>query len=675
MTNTNSNQNTNSSQSIKNPQGVEPSAQAGGVALAEGSAELAALMQLPVEEVAAENARRLQRVRSPYDPLTGEGCYGERELMAVSGYDTPLYLPSALVEALGREAVEAGGDRLKRERIKYDFEYWCATCTTIVNKLKSRLEPLVPNVPQRRLIAVMEGARQAGEPVRVLLLKARQWGGSTLVQLYMAWLQLVVRANWNSVIIGHLRQSAAAIKGMYTRLLSRYPREMSGGERPRFESFEGAANVNRLMPSDSLVIIGSALSEDAVRGYDLKLAHLSEVAFWKQSTMHRPEDVIRAVMGTVPRLRDTVVVMESTADGVGSFFHTQWTQAITGLTGYTPLFVPWHEIEIYREPVADVAALWRSLDAYEYGLWQQGLTLEQINWYHNKRREYSDLRQMHAEFPGTAAEAFSTSGFDVFAIDAIERLRDRCHAPLWRGEIVGERRSLRSTLVENSNGLLSIWAMPEPSEHTDEPSSFRYVVTVDIGGRSAQSDYSVICVVDRFSHYGMPEVVAQWRGHIDHDLLAWKAAQLGAMYGRAKLAIESNTLETHCNAGIDGKALMREVANAYGSRFYFRKMYDPLADSPAKPGVHTNVRTKNEMIMKLVARVRDATYVEHDTMALDEMATYYQPAGKKGFEARPGKHDDILMTRAIAMLVLDESGERAERTRRNETVSFFCPWK
>ena len=44
---------------------------------------------------------------------------------------------------------------------------------------------------------------------------------------------------------------------------------------------------------------------------------------------------------------------------------------------------------------------------------------------------------------------------------------------------------------------------------------------------------------------GRPEVCAQWYGHIDMDLLAWKAVQVAHLYDNALLVVESNTLETH----------------------------------------------------------------------------------------------------------------------------------
>ena len=64
---------------------------------------------------------------------------------------------------------------------------------------------------------MLEEMREAEQPIRLILLKARQWGGSTLIQIYMAWIQLVHRRNWNSVICAHLKESAANIKGMYTK--------------------------------------------------------------------------------------------------------------------------------------------------------------------------------------------------------------------------------------------------------------------------------------------------------------------------------------------------------------------------------------------------------------------------------------------------------------------------
>ena len=95
-----------------------------------------------------------------------------------------------------------------------DFELWCRECVTITDKLTGRPIPFTLNAPQRRVLAVLEQQRQAHRPLRLILLKARQWGGSTLVQVYMAWMQLVRRTGWNSLICGHVKDASANIRGM-----------------------------------------------------------------------------------------------------------------------------------------------------------------------------------------------------------------------------------------------------------------------------------------------------------------------------------------------------------------------------------------------------------------------------------------------------------------------------
>ena len=52
----------------------------------------------------------------------------------------------------------------------------------------------------------------------------------------------------------------------------------------------------------------------------MKMAHLSEVGLWKKTRERKPEDVIQTILGSVPREPFTVVVLESTAKGIGNFF-------------------------------------------------------------------------------------------------------------------------------------------------------------------------------------------------------------------------------------------------------------------------------------------------------------------------------------------------------------------
>lgn len=591
---------------------------------------------IDVQALAAENRSRNEGLQVPYDPLTGEGCCGERRLVSVP-VAGEVWLPVPMLDEVPLDMLS---DELtyQKTRIKYDFEYWCATCATVRDKVSGRNVKLCLNAPQRHVLADLERQRLAGKGVRMILLKARQWGGSTLVLMYMAWIQLVLRRNWNSIICGHKRSTSSVIKGMYTKLLQHYPKQLLDDDKPlEFKTFEGNTNAKIITGRDCLVLMGTAQVDDVVRGYDIAMAHMSEVAFWPSSTMRNPEDVMRSVDGSLLVGGLTVEVLESTANGIGNYFHNEWLLSVNGETDKHAVFIPWYEIEIYRLPVdeAEIADLWKNFDDYERNLWRIGCTLEMIKWYHEKRKSYQSHHKMMAEFPTNSTEAFSTSGRCVFSLSRLDAMRTQCCEPLAKGELKKVNGKWR--IIDEGKPRLKVWKMP-----TTDMLESKYVVGVDIGGRSASADYSVISVID--CHDRICETVAQWRGHIDHDLLIEKAIAIASFYNQALLVVESNTLETHAS---DGKSayLLRRLKDEYSN--VFRRKTEPHG---FKVGFQTNVLTKAQVVNHLVTMVREGLLVEHDSDAIDEMSWFEERLGG-GFGAIDGKHDDMVMSRGIALLV------------------------
>ncbi len=612
-----------------------------------------------VERFLAENAERNRRLHSHYDPVVGVGCCGDRVECRVRGRGTVMVPRSMAADE--EFAPEMEWEAHARCRIRHDFEFWCATCVHVKDKVTARIVPFVLNAPQRRVAAMLEEMRLGGRPIRLIMLKARQWGGSTLVQIYMAWIQIVLRRNWNSLICGHLKDAAAAIKGMYSRLLANYPPELWQEEcAPRFAAYEKSRNVGVIAGRGCLVATGSAESQEAIRGYDIAMAHLTEVAFWRNSERHSPDGLVRSVCGSVALLPYTVIVMESTANGTGNYFHGEWLRARAGRSDKMPVFVPWHEIEIYRCPVGDAWLLWQSLDYYERRLWNdEGLTLEMINWYHQKRKEYSSHALMKAEYPSNDIEAFASTSCSIFDPSHLDRLRRDCRPPLWRGELVGDAPSGQASLrqlhpVAMAAGQLEVWSEPDM---VAAPQAKQYVTVVDVGGLSDKADYSVITVIDACNLDRRPEVVAQWRGHLYHDLLAWKAAQIGLWYRRALLVIESNTLETEYTDDSGGYIL--EILSHSYPRLYRRMPGGRL-------GFHTNVSTKSAVVNELMRQVRDGLYVERSAEAVDEMS-WFERRQQGGYGAMTGRHDDMVMTRAIGLYIIATEATAAVQ-RSRETI-------
>lgn len=601
-------------------------------------------------DIIEENRRRNEAINRPYNPVTGEGCIGARTVVDASsiGQGARVWIPDAMIADPKYQVALANADAWVRLRCRHDFEFWCVTCVKIKDKLTGQDVPFRLNAPQRRVAAVFESQRMAGCPIRVIMLKARQWGGSTLTQMYMAWIQSVHCRNWHSLICAHVKDTAASIRGMYAKMLSSYPeRYWEGDVPPKFSPFERSTNIREIAGRGCRVTVGSAENQEAVRGSDYAMAHLSETAFWSDSTTRSPERFIRAVCGAIALVPYSLIVMESTANGVGNYFHNEWLRAKSGESDKIAVFVPWNEIEIYRLPVGDPRRLWEAMDVYEHELWKRGFTLEMINWYHHKRAEYPSHTMMKAEYPTDDVEAFACTGHNVFSAEAVERLRNGCGQPQFVGELTGDTVSGVESLgglrfVEDRLGALQVWRKP-----VEGASPSRYVVAVDIGGRSMSSDYSVIAVIDRSGV--VPEVVAQWRGHIDHDLLTWKSAQVARWYAGALLVIESNTLESS-GCGENSLYTLSQLNGVYHNLYRRPRLAQATDTLESRIGFHTNRATKSLIITNLIAMVRDGGYVERCKEACNELATYEQlPNGS--YAAKAGCHDDILMTRAIALYV------------------------
>lgn len=631
------------------------------------------LIAMEVREILKENSARLARIHAPYNPLKGSD---------------PM--------------------KIDLERCREDFEYWAATCCYIKNKEGGEDILFRLNRPQRKMVAALEKMRKENSPIRMILLKARQWGGSTCAQLYMAWLQMMHKQGLNSLIVAHQHTATAEIRDMFMRMIESYPEEcrkvwedgVTSEEKKKKKRGKLTRNVGpgifRVPFGNFKVKVGSAEKPDSCRGGDYSLVHCSEVALWRKTRLKTPEDMLRSACSGVLLKPLTMILLESTANGTGNFFHSEYQAALEGESQFTPLFVAWFEIEQYSRDFSSpeerekfALELWEGKDneqssgtrrqpgAYLWNLWKKGATLEAINWYVKERAKYSDHGQMASEYPSDDVEAFVHSGTRVFDAYRVEKLREDCKKVPQIGEITGLHPSGAESLeslkfLKDSQGSLKVWRLPENDSDTEVKE--RYLTVVDIGGRSLKSDWSVIVVFDRLGQTvgEGPEVVAQWRGHTDFDLLAWNAARIAKFYNESLLVVESNTLETRDRdrnvEGDQSNFLLNQLRDAYPNLYARRRKPEDIKQgAPLKYGFHTNVATKPLIITNLVKVVREKGYIEHDSMCLDEYLTYEQRQDGR-YGAISGKHDDLLMTRAIGLYIAYNEMDMPKRIERCDSI-------
>lgn len=658
-----------------------------------------------VENIIEENERRNKKIYAKFEPISGLGSIGKRKKVEIT--DFPIkeqYLPIEMmrikiikllikygsIEAFLTKHLKVDNtqeERLKviehfvRLRCEYDFPFWAALYVYIKNKGGGEDVLFRLTSPQRKFVNELEKLRKENKPIRLILLKARQWGGSTTSQIYMAWLQLIHQIGLNSLIIAHQGAGSDEIKDMFDRMIKNYPISMlhNLGEaykenEPKLIGVGKSGNIHRVPQRNCKIKIGTAERPDSCRGGDYNLVHLSEVGLWKTTEGKKPEDIVRSACSGVLLKPYTMIIYESTANGTGNFFQREYDAAKKGISQFKPLFIAWYDIELYSLSIDNIEEFAYNIyknrlnenvnstreecGKYLWRLWELGATLEAINWYIQERAKYNDHSTMASEYPSDDQEAFVHSGQRVFDNYKIDLLKSSCKPPKYIGEVYADKDNGEEALKnlrfkEDSQGLLWIWEKPEIDN--DEKVTDRYLTVVDIGGRSNKADYSVIVVFDRmFMIDGdKPSVVAQWYGHSDIDILAWRAAQIAAYYDNSLLVIESNTLETHDRdrntEGDQSMFILNQIKDVYPN-LYARKQSeaDIREGVPRKYGFHTNVSTKPMIISTLIKVIRESLYIERDERCLDEYKTYEKkPNGSLG--AIIGKHDDLLMTRAIGL--------------------------
>ena len=692
-----------------------------------------------IDRILTENDRRNEEMFASCDYLTGEGSIGDRVRVTISDFIMPVqWLPVDMMNIpFVQKLVSAGSidtflsdvlqvepndvdyhkvsEKFIRLRYRHDFAFWAASLVWIHNKNAGADVLFRLRYPQRILVSRFEEKRRAGMPIRLILLKARQWGGSTTTQIYMMWLQFFHALGLNSLIIAHQGAASDEIKDMFDTMIKAYPVELLhemgdtySENEPKMVGVGKSGSTSRVPQRNCKIKVGTAERPDGCRGGAYSLVHLSEVGIWKKTEGKSPEDIVRSACSGILLRPLTMIVMESTANGTGNFFHTEYKAAADPDTPsqYDALFIAWFQIEQYSIPFENSERLkefarWlyenRENDnvmtsreesgRYLWWLWQKGATLEAINWYIQERSGKNSHDVMASEYPSDDVEAFVHSGSMVFDKYQVEEFDKACRPPRFIGEVYadgdeGEKAFENLRFKEDAQGQLWIWAKPEDDDEVEITD--RYLTIVDIGGRSAKADWSVIVVLDRINMIEgeRPAVVAQWYGHCDIDRLAWKAAQVAAYYNNSLLVIESNTLETHdrerqVEGGDQSQYVLNQISHLYPNLYARRQSEDEIRQGvPRKYGFHTNIATKPMIISTLVKAVRDHIYTERDRRCLDEYLVY-ERRQNGSYGAIVGHHDDLLMTRAIGLHICFYEMEmprivpkqKTTKTKRNGPVS------
>lgn len=669
-----------------------------------------------LKEILAEDKRRLKSLLASYRPITGENAPGLRFECVITDFlnGKKLWLPVEMLKEkkfcaiIKCGSIEAFCDKympdfdqekardavfryLIRLRCKHDFYFFAYAYARIKNKDGGEDIPFLLNHAQLGLTKEFESQRLHGElgSILVILLKCRQWGGSTDTDIYMGWIQIFWMINWNSNIIGHQSSSSTQVFDMYEKLMNAIPTWLFYDigepfkEDPRkLRTSSTQNNIKYLIPRSCKIQTGSARNPESCRSADAAMAHITEEAFFPNTTEWTPQKVINAAVSsirvTVPL---TFIVRESTPNGRENEFHDEWVRANSfdkdgkRLSIYKPYFVPWFHIEKYilpfkteQEKIDFVIWLYKNREdeqyhgSYFWWLWEiKGATLEGIHWYVNECKKYNDLDGMRQEYPSDDVEAFLFSGTTVFDPYKLKEMEEDCKGiePIMVGDIEGDSYDAADDacmdnirFIERSGGPLKVWAGPDNSEIVRH----RYIVACDIGGSHKTSDFSDIVVLDRYDEIygGVPEIVAEWHGHCDADQLAMRCAQIAHFYNDAYLVIENNTAYSRMNntEGNQSELFFPILLPLYNNLYSAsQSKLKKVKNIEMKWGFNTNKNTKVAVVKTMARIIRDGGYMERELAAIDECTYFLYYKQNDCYGAVAGKHDDRVMARAIALYV------------------------
>jgi len=286
-----------------------------------------------------------------------------------------------------------------------DFQFFAEHFFKIRTKT-GEIKPFVLNKAQLYIHDRLQKQLAENGKVRAVILKGRQQGCSTFIQARY-FHKTITNRGIKTFILTH---EAEATKNLF-EMTKRYYEYLPEGLCPK--AAKDSAKELRFDALDSGYAVGTAGNKGAGRSQTIQLCHCSEVAFYPHAEEHA-QGLLQAI-GTQD---GTELILESTANGIGNYFHSVWVGAEQGTNGFEAIFVPWYWQDEYTDDGRDFAPNDGDFELYEQYK-DNGLTMRHIAWRRKKIYEFHNewdigLIRFQQEYPMTSGEAFKNPVDDTF---------------------------------------------------------------------------------------------------------------------------------------------------------------------------------------------------------------------------------------------------------------------
>jgi Terminase RNaseH-like domain len=472
---------------------------------------------------------------------------------------------------------------------------------------------------QRAFVAEIERQYNSGQPVRIIVLKGRQLGLSTLSEAVLFY-WCFLHPGSASLVLSKEKDDSEYLFGM----LKRY---WEGG--PMKGLFPLKYNRIGYLEWDGLgssVTTSTAEKADVGRGKTVQAVHGSEVARWSMA-----DEIVGSLSEAVPDDHGTVVLYESTAQGVGGYFHDEWLRAVDpsgDKSPFTPMFFPWYMHNEYE--IAKSTLQFGELDEEERDLLlcYRHMTIPKLAWRRRKMQSYLNPEMFKEEYPNSWQEAFLSTGFNVFPLEKLQACYDP-DVPREQGFLANEGGRLM--FIEDEGGHFFVYKRPDPARRR------QYVVAVDPTW-TVDGDPACIQVLDRASM----EQVAVWHGSANPTSIGEISLAIALWYGP----------KTMVNTEVQGGG--REVMRVWREADYPNIWMDRRPDMPQimkkALGWNSTYETKRAMLAAMQGVIVRRALVLHHAATFYEMTRYmHDPDDDTYGPSRRSGHDDCVISLGIAI--------------------------
>ena len=525
-------------------------------------------------------------------------------------------------------------------------ESFYSDCLRILPKV-GRVKEFVINAHQKIIQEAVDRQRSCGKPVRIIILKPRQTGISTVSAANL--FHSIRFGSGVGMVVSKDLDSAEHLFGIIQRFYYYLP----AGEKEVLQTI--ASNRKELKfaePHGGRILVETARKDTAGHSFTVRHLHLSEVSRWENVN----DDTIAGLMNSVPREPETSIVIESVANGMSGWFYQKWYAN----DDFEKVFLPWYEHDEYQKELPiDVGLYTQGLDDKERRLHSEGRTLEQIEWrrWATKNNCQGDPEKFKEQYPATADEAFLSTGNTFFHIPSLAEMRPqtglRCDIRLFEHPRL-HTRDIQA--IPNERGLWTVWKRPESGRDFVVGADIAEGVEIDGAPAEDRRDYSAADILDR--HTG--EQVAQFHAQVTPDEFGRQLALAGEWYNWAYVNPEMN-------AGYGAHLVDTMVNEKYPEHLFYRRDDNNI-------GWKTTKVNKKPLLSALDMAIRDKELVINSAETVRELRSFIvKPDGK--LEGGAGSKDDRVLSLAIAYrtLITAPAG-RFDHTESQKPVHYL-PYK